>query len=245
VPPLGECLGTEGVVLRTLIIGNSNIYYWDLPRLLSVLSRSAPSSCPRVDAEGFTRGGQNLMRLWEDGDSLGRDLATTIRAGGYDVVVISESIDLLELDPPFTQFVSYATRIVEAARAVNARPILYASPYVDQPGHAGFVEMATPQIDLGVRLGVRVATPGLAWLRVWERLPDVFLHHTDHSHPGFKGSLISSMHLYAVMTRGSPMGMTMAPAVDCHDEPCPTVGDAEGVVFREAAWAEARQRLAP
>jgi hypothetical protein len=246
--PPGACTGPAGRTIRTLIVGNSQIYFFDLPKILSDLSASAPPACPRIAAEGFTRGGQNLMRLWEGGDSEGRDLATTLRSGAYDVVVIAESIDLLELPHPYEQFVNYATTIIDAARAAGSRPILYATPYVDKPGHFGFVEMAEPQLALGAAESVAVATGGLAWLRVWAELPSVFLHHVDHSHPGPKGSVISAMVIYAVITGASPIGLTNDPPIACYRGMCPdspVVTPEEAEVFQRAAWDEARARDVP
>jgi hypothetical protein len=244
-PALGECAGGEGVTLRTLVVGNSQIYFQNLPKLLTDLAQSAPPACPRIAAEPFTRGGQNLNRLWNGGDSSGRDLATVIREGGYDVVVISECIDIVELDPPYENFAKYANLIIDAARASGALPVLYATPYVRKSDRWGYREMAAPQIELGRARNVRVAAGGLAWLRVWNELPTVELHHPDAEHPGYKGSIVSAMVIYAVITRGTPIGLTKTPPIDC-DTPrpwptssCPPLTPAEGDVFQRAAWAEA------
>jgi hypothetical protein len=86
IPPRLEPCDGSRAALRTLIVGNSQIYFWDLPRLISDLSATAPSGCARIAAEGFTNGGQNLERFWKGGDSLGHDLETVIREGRYDVV---------------------------------------------------------------------------------------------------------------------------------------------------------------
>src|SRR5690606_22645621 len=123
--PLTPCEGEPGRTLRTLIVGNSQIYFFDLPKILTDVAKSAHPTCPRIRAEGFTRGGQNLERLWHGGDSLGRSLDEVLVRGDYDVVVIAESIDLVELAPPYERFKRYATLMVEAARASGARPVLY------------------------------------------------------------------------------------------------------------------------
>jgi hypothetical protein len=242
-PPLGTCTGPAGQTVRTLIVGNSQIYFWDLPRLVTELSATAPPECPRIAADGFTRGGQNLERLWNHGDSEGRNLEVTIREGKYDVVVIAESIDLIELPPPMTRFVTFANRVIDAARASGAKPILYATPYADQHGHRGFLEMAEPQLELAAARDVPVAAGGLAWLRVWQELPEIDLHHPDHAHPGYKGSIVSAMVIYAVITRGTPLALTPT-QTDCEPRPgeheaCPAITPTELDVFRRAAWAEA------
>jgi hypothetical protein len=108
--------------------------------------------------------------------------------------------------------------------------------------------MAEPQLALGQARGVQVATGGLAWLRVWKELPDLDLHHTDHAHSGYKGSLVSAMVIYDVVMHAR------APAVDPREGgecaarpgdspvPCPKVSPRELDVFERAAWEEASAR---
>jgi hypothetical protein len=242
--PLGACPWPPGKTLRTLIIGNSQIYFWDVPKLLSDLSMTAPPECPRIAAEGFTNPGVTLKWLWEEHDSGGRDLATTIESGDYDVVVMAESLDLVDFPPPKTQFVTYANLIIDAARASGAMPVLYATPYSESGEHRGFLEMAQPQIDLGLARAVRVAAGGPAWLRVWRELPTVDLHDVDHGHPGYKGDLVLAMLLYAVITGGGPVALDPEQPRDCErvpgeHAPCPAISQAEVDVFQEAALAEA------
>jgi hypothetical protein len=229
----------DGKTLRTLIIGNSQIYFWDLPKLLADLSETAPRSSPHIAADGFTRGGANLEKLWEDGASDGRDLATTIAEGHYDVVVIAESIDLVEQPPPIERFEKYAGMLIDAARAAHAVPVLYATPYPDQEEHWGFREMAEPQLAFGAKREVSVAAGGLAWLRVWQELPEIDLHATDHAHPGYKGSVISAMVLYSVITHATAMALDPKLERSCGEEACPAVSPGEAAIFQSAAWAEA------
>ncbi|MBX3189628.1 MAG: hypothetical protein KF819_21560 [Labilithrix sp.] len=234
----GTCTGPEGRTLRALVVGNSQIDYQDLPKLVGDLSQSAPAICPRIAAEPFTRNGQNLRGLWLDGDARGRKLEAVLAATKFDVVVLAESIDLVELPPPKTQFVTYATLMIDAARAAGARPVLYATPYAEREDRYGFVEMAEPQIALGKERSVTVAAGGLAWLRVWRELPSIVLHHPDHSHPGWKGSVISAMVIYAAITGATPS--TLTPPSRCWAPPCEATTPAELDVFRRAAWDEAR-----
>lgn len=238
---LGECAGPPGKRLRTLVVGNSQIYFWNLPKILSDVSASAPAACPRIDAEGFTQGGQNLHHLWTHGDSLGRNLPAHIRDGRYDVIVIAESIDLVEPAKARGEFETYASAIIDAARAAGSQPVLYATPYPDQPERSAFVGMAVPQLALGHERSVPVAAGGLAWLRVWQVLPEIDLHHPDHAHPGFNGSYVSALVIYAVVTKATPVGLTGSPPIECYRGACAKPMTAHEVsVFQQAAWREAR-----
>jgi hypothetical protein len=238
------CGSTLATPIRTLFIGNSQIDFWNMARLVSSLSESANANCPRIMGERYTLGGANLRDLWEQSLPDGRRLPTTIAGGNYDVIVITESIDLAEFVPaPFpAQFVDYATRIIEASRAAGATPILYASPYIERADRRGFHGQADPQIELGRELGVTVATGGLAWLRVWEELPTVDLYYRDRQHPGWKGSYISALVIYSAITGATPIGLTRMPVSQCEDGFCPPISEIEADVFQRAAWEEVQAR---
>ncbi|MDQ3035092.1 MAG: hypothetical protein M3Y87_21985 [Myxococcota bacterium] len=231
---------TGDAPIRVLFVGNSQIDFWDMSRLVSSLSESARAECPRIEGERYTLGGANLRNLWEEPHADGRRLPETIASGEYDVIVITESIDLAEFVPaPFpAQFVEDATRIIEAARAAGAVPVLYATPYIERPDQSGFHAQADPQLALGEELDVEVAAGGLAWLRVWEELPELDLYFEDRQHPGFKGSYISALVLYAAITGASPVGLTSMPMTSCEGGVCAPISPAEAEVFQRAAWAQ-------
>ncbi len=226
---------------RTLFVGNSQIRWHDLPRLVSVISRGCgvAISAPPIDGEAFVRSGASLRQLLLHGDENGRDLNSVLAVGGYDTVVIAESFRLYDRPDagyPAT-FVADATRIVDAVRATGAKPVLYATPYAERPAHDGFHGMAAPQVELGRSLGVPVAAGGLAWLRVWRELPDVDLYHLDRAHPGFRGSYVAALVLYTTITRLSPIGLSHEYDGFWCDTPCAISPD-EAAVFQDAAWAE-------
>jgi hypothetical protein len=232
------CDGAPGRSLSVLFVGNSQIDFWNMARLVSSISESAPPGCPRVVGTKHTMGGANLRDLWER-----TDLASNIATGGYDAVVITESIDLADMRPPFPElFDAYARRVVEATRAAGAVPLFYATGYVETPTRFGFAEMADPQLALGAELGVPVATGGLAWLRAWERLPELDLYHPDRGHPGYVGSYLSALVLWGTLLASSPIGLTNAPATDCTDGPCLEISPALAAELQAVADEELRAR---
>lgn len=232
------CQRSGGGAIRVLFVGNSQIDFWDLPLVVSSLSRSAPVDCPRIEGERFTIGGANLRDLWTAPDTLGRRLPELIASGNYDVVVLAESIDLVELRPPYPeQFVSVATEIAAAAREAGVLPLLYATPYVERPDRSGFREMADPQIALAEELGVPIAAGGLAWLRVWEERPEADLYFEDRQHPGLHGSYVSALVIWSAITGGSPIGLSASPEARCEAE-CPTISAEQAALYQRAALAQ-------
>ena len=236
----GLCDGASGRTLEVLFVGNSQIDFWNMARLVSSLSESAPPGCPRIVGTKRTRGGANLRDLWESAG-----LADEIATGDHDVIVITESIDLADMRPPFPAlFVDYGTRIVDASRAAGSRPIFYATGYIERADRFGFAEMADPQIALGAELDVEVATGGLAWLRAWGRDPSLDLYHSDRGHPGFVGSYLSALVIWATLMDASPIGLTNAPVTDCTDGPCTPISASLAAELQRDADAEWRSRRA-
>ena len=227
---------TPGPTRRVLFVGNSQIQFWALPRIVASLAESAGPQCPRITVSEVALGGANLADLWNAGR-----LEPAIRSGDYDVVVIAESIDLTFLAPdPFpARFETYARRIIATAREAGVTPILYASPNVDGVDRVRtFRGMADPQLALGRELNVVVATGGLAWLRVWEANPALDLHHTDRGHPNFVGSYLSALVLYAAILDARPVGLTNAPRTDCTDGPCTPITPEFAAELQGIAWDE-------
>ena len=226
--------------LRVLFVGNSQIDTWNLPLMVSSVAASAPEGCPRMIGEAFTGGGANLGNLLTQTDDRGRTLAQRIAGGDYDVVVISESIDLVELRPPYpAQFFTDARTIVAMAREAGATPVLYASPYVERPDpEVGFRMQADPQIQLAEELGVPVVLAGLAWLRVWAVDPSIDLYHPDRAHPGYHGSYISSLVTWATITGGDPHGLTDFPDANCWPEACTAIPERLVGIYQQAAFEQ-------
>jgi hypothetical protein len=233
--------GCDGAsrTLRTLFVGNSQIDFWNLHQLVSDFSDLAPESCARIEGSRFTMGGANLTDL-SVATIGGRTLDQALASGDFDAVVLAESIDLVDFRPPYPeQFVTVATSLIQTARAHGVTPYLYASPYVDAPNHAGFHEQADPQLALGATSDVRVAAGGLAWLRVWAERPDMDLHFSDRAHPNYKGSVISAMEIWSVLTGGDPTVFQTNPEIWCDSGPCPPVPVEELSLFSRAARDEA------
>jgi hypothetical protein len=108
---------------RTLFVGNSQIRWHDLPRLVSELTprRAAPPLVPHIRGEPFVRSGASLHQLLHQGAEDGRTLLDTFASGAYDAVVIAESFRLIDRpdDGYPAKFIEDATAIVAAARAAN------------------------------------------------------------------------------------------------------------------------------
>src|SRR5580704_192975 len=89
VAPAQEAEKPKAKELQVLFIGNSQIYFNDLPRMVEALAESAPVDRPRIRADRFVSGGASLERLWNAGDGKGTARAK-IQEKKWDFVIVQE-----------------------------------------------------------------------------------------------------------------------------------------------------------
>jgi hypothetical protein len=221
---------TKPKELQVLFIGNSQIYYNDLPRTVEALSESAPAERPRIKADRFVSGGASLERLWNAGEGKGTARAK-IAEKKWDFVIVQE---IYNVKPEAIN--KYAPLFQEAIQKNGSRTVLLSTASVSQMYPKGFEDLHDMHIALGKKLQVPVAAAGKAWLIYWGDKPTeeqrLALYDRDKAHPGQKGSYIYACTLYAVLTGQSPMGLSHRIPKQAED----TVTAAEAKHFQEAAW---------
>jgi ubiquinone/menaquinone biosynthesis C-methylase UbiE len=216
--------------LQVLFIGNSQIFYNNLPKTLEALADSAPADRPRIQTDRFVPGGASLERLWEAGDGKGT-VRAKIAEKKWDFVIVQE---IYNAKP--ASFDKYAPLFHELIQKQGARTILFCTASVSTMYPKGFQDLLDMQLAMGKKLQVPVAAAGKAWLSFWgdkstaeQRLD---LYDKDKAHPGKKGSYIYACSLYAALTGKSPVGLTSL----LPNQPAETISPMEAKQFQEAAW---------
>lgn len=222
---------------RILLLGNSQIGYARLDEILTRVARTTlPARAWQIEA--FAVGGANLKDLWNGrSETPGQTARARIASGSFDVVVIQESIDLVEFRPPYpAQFSDYATRFIDLTRANGARPILFSTGYIQDLSvyPRGFEMMFEPQQALAQQTHVSLAAGGNAWQTVLRAMPNTALFARDRQHPGYKGSYLAALNLFAAISGECANGS--APEVLwCPPEENCVVSESERVLFQRAA----------
>ncbi len=216
--------------LQVLFIGNSQIFYNDLPRMFEALAESGPAGGPTIKADRMVVGGASLERLWNAGDGKGTTRAKILEKK-WDYVILQ---DIYFVKPD--SFSKYASLFHELIQKHGSQTVLFCTASIHSQYPKGFHELHDMHIDLGKKLKVPVAAAGKAWLSYWGETPTtearLALYHTDKAHPGAKGSYIYACSLYAAVTGRSPIGLTnQIPKL-----PAETITAAEARQFQEAAW---------
>ena len=196
--------------LRVLYVGNSQMFYYDLPTMISLMADSAPPSNARIEAGKALVGGASLKKHWDtEGKGSVRELLATQH---WDYVVLQE---LFSAKAP--EFEDYAAKLHEAIRKADSNTIIFATASVTEAYSGGykypdsFKALNDMQISFAKKNKIAVAAAGYAWMRYLGDNPTeaqrLDLYHADKGHPGGKGSYIYACLLYAVITGKSPEGL--------------------------------------
>jgi hypothetical protein len=216
--------------VRVLFVGNSQVYFNELPRIVEALAASAPKDRPRIKAEGAIAGGASLESHWKRGTGQGTARAK-IAEEKWDFVILQ--------DIYYTKaesFTMYARLFDELIRQHHAKTILFSTANISTLYPKGFYDLHDMHVALGKELKVPVAAAGKAWLLFWGDNPTpeqrLDLYDKDKAHPGKKGSYIYACTLYAILTGQSPVGLTN----HLPKQPEDTISAAEAKLFQESAW---------
>jgi hypothetical protein len=202
--------GVADPPLKVLFVGNSQMFYYDLPTMIELMSESAPASNPRIEPGKALVGGATLKRHWEN--TTKGSAREQLSAGKWDYVVIQELYNS-EREP----FEEYAIKFDDEIKKAGSKTILFAtanvtkyySPKFSYPD--SFKKLNDMQLDLGRKRGIPVAAAGYAWMRYLGSNPTeeqmLDLYDKDKGHPGAKGTYIYACLLYAVITGKTPEGL--------------------------------------
>lgn len=217
--------------VRVLFVGNSQVYYNDLPRMVELLAASATADRPRVAPERAVAGGASLESHWNKGTGMGTARGRIVE-GNWDFVVLQ---DIYNVKPD--GFAKHAKLFDDLIRKHGGKTVLLATASVSTQYPKGFLDLHDMQAKLAGELKVPLAAAGRAWLTYWEAEPSagerLALYAPDKAHPGKAGSYVYACTLYPILTGHSPVGLTARVQKEAED----TVTPAEAKRMQKAAWA--------
>jgi len=196
--------------LDVLFLGNSYIYFNNLPEMVWAMSEALGNTELRVGAH--THGGSTLQGHLEDGH-LPELLNGNPSGNAWEIVVLQEQSSLGtplldrgsgQLGTP-TAFHAAARQVSELVRSRGAEPLLYMT-WAKQRHPDQIDDLAAAYQDIGRELQAGVAPAGLAWDRVRSERPDLQLFVEDGSHPNATGTYLTACVIYATLTGSSPVG---------------------------------------
>jgi len=201
VTVLGSCGGSPaepqlGEGRRVLFIGNSYLYFGDIPGIVRALADSAGGDELAVK----TVAGANLALIdhWKEGTAV-----REIRKGGWEWVVLQQGPSSVGINRDSLRLVTKL--FADEIAAVGATPALF-SAWPSQPRRQDFARaiesytLAAADVD-GLLLPV-----ASAWLAAWERDPGLALY-ADGLHSSTAGAYLSALVIYSRLLDASPRGL--------------------------------------
>ena len=197
----------ESPVTRVLFVGNSYVYFNNLPEILTKLAEVGLQR--RIETRMIAPGGWRLKDHWEKGEAL-----KALHESKWDYVVLQDQSTLgvnyyLEGKPRITTdeiFRPYAIKWAAEIRKAGGSPVFYLT----------WARRATPEDQAALNYaymrsardsGSLVAPVGPAWSRLRQRQPAIELFAGDGSHPSPTGSYLAALTLYATLFQKSPLGL--------------------------------------
>jgi hypothetical protein len=205
-PSENRLFGTRKV--RILFIGNSAIYFHNLPDIVKSIAASGPNPID-VDCELIAEGGQTLEGHWLEGRA-----QREIRAKHWDYVVLQEQSGLndeLEVNGQWLiagweSYHRFAKLFDAEAKAVGAKTVILALW-----SHKGMPPREQQVLDYGSQslareIGAILVPAGSAWHALEARAPNLTLYF-DGFHPTPTASYMFAVTFYATVFHRNPAGL--------------------------------------
>jgi hypothetical protein len=177
---------TSKDTLRVLFVGNSYIYYNNLPQMVSLISDSIDTKliCARS-----TVGGAHLGEHWNG--LRGLKSTQLIQKGKFDIVVIQDN-SMWPVDNPDSVY-KYAKLLCDLIKSTGAKPYIYETwARLKVPQHQK--ELNAVYTKVAKDNNATLVPVGEAWEKARNARPDLVLFDADGSHPSNIGTfLIATM----------------------------------------------------
>ena len=177
--------------IRVLFVGNSQVYYNDLPAIVEALADSAPGDRSRIRTERAVAGGASLESHWTRGTGKGTPRAR-IAEEKWDYVILQE---IFNGKPE--SFNKHGRLFHDLIRQNGAQTVLLSTASINTLYPKGFQELHDMHVALGKELKVPVAgRQRLAGFLGQEphRGAAAGFYDKDKAHPGKKGSCHLRLH---------------------------------------------------
>lgn len=207
----------EDPALNVLFLGNSLMYYNDMPEIFGSLATAAGR---KVNVRSVTKGSATMSDFASQSTEVGSQAIPLLKNQKWDYVIIEPSrrISPYENTVKDAEFASAAT-LKSLAEAAGAKVVLYAvwgnnngtvveysaatptsisetgTHTMSRKAHTKFMESVSA--ELSERLGgVLIAHAGYAFENFIAANPSVNLYHTDERHPSPDGSFLAACVIY-------------------------------------------------
>lgn len=223
--------------MNVLFLGNSLMFYNDLPQVFSDLAKAGGHD---VFVSSVTKGSATISHFAAEDDPLGMRTREVLKERKWDIVIIEPSRRITPFEDSVLQAETEAAKTVQAlaaeagaeillyavwgnndgkvkeciAEAPPHMPIVSVHPYTRED-HAQFLHRVSHRISDALG-GVRIAEAGLAFERLIATDDSINLYHTDLRHPSPAGTYLAACTIYATLFEEKTAGIPYTFDQPCH-----------------------------
>jgi hypothetical protein len=191
---------------HVLFIGNSFIYFNNMPRIVEAISESVEG--PHLKTEMVAIGGAHLEDLWKQGSAL-----AAIRKQHWDYVVMNEQSTLgggivngeKKIGDP-ASFYKYAEMFDTEIRKSGGKTVIIMTWKDKNDPDRIQNNLNDAFLDFREKHEVILAAVSSAWAVTRKTAPEINLYFDDNHHPSKEGSYLEACTVYAAITHRSPEG---------------------------------------
>jgi hypothetical protein len=193
---------------HVLFIGNSFIYFNNMPRMVEAISESVEG--PHLKTEMVAIGGARLEDLWKQGSAL-----AAIRKQHWDYVVMNEQSALgggvvngeKRIGDP-ANFYKYAEMFDTEIRKSGGKTVIIMTWKDKNDPDRIQKELDNAFLEFRNANKIILAPVSSAWAITRKTAPEINLYFDDNHHPSKEGSYLEACTTYATLTGRSPVGTT-------------------------------------
>jgi hypothetical protein len=196
-----------------LFLGNSYVYYNDLPDMLTNLALSGGHN---LFVDSITKGGATLDEFLCEGNELCDALAGKMSNNKWDFVVLQEQSQIPAILEKREEKMYPSVRLLnKKIEAYGGRTVLFMTwgrHFGDsQNGFENFESMQEAlragYTTIAEEVEALLAPVGIAWAKAKKIDNDIALWDEDCSHPSVMGTYLTACVFYAVILKQSPVGL--------------------------------------
>ena len=175
-----------------LFIGNSYIYYNDLPIMLDDLANSLGDD---INFEQSTPGGETL-----EGHSTYPVTINKINQTNWDYVILQGQSQRSALSPAY---VTWGRRYGDQSYCAFYPPVCTFDGMQ--------ARLRDSYLNYGFNNSATISPVGIAWKRAMNQNSTINLYRNDNSHPSERGTYLTACTFYATIFKKSPIGASFRP----------------------------------
>ena len=197
---------------KILFVGNSFVYYNDLPGMLTQLTEKMPE---QLKCDSVTKGGAYLHQYADPNHMLHEKLVDTYVQSKWDAIILQDQ----SYNP-----VRLPEDLLKAARDLRkvfdqGEPLYFYQTWAYEEGTMKLQNTGKRYLDMyaglkagylnaAVKLGGKLVPVGDAFLLAKMECPEIELYRYDHYHPSLAGTYLIACVFYACLSGRSPLELS-------------------------------------